>query len=696
MAMLEYRLQATGAADIGRVLASVENRFATHAKRINRTLAVGGGRIRQREQTPGQAVQSAQRTSRAIVTQEQQAQRVAAASQQRYETSSHKLKLKNIEREKREELNKIRATNRASVRERENVRRSFARGMGVGTAGGVSRLAAVGKTGAAMIGVGGSVLAASAVTEQLRLDEQIRRFSIAGRGKGEAGMDPEVVRRNINGIAMETGIAPEDVMRGVSKFQADTGSGSKALAYGRSISTFAQATGADPEEVAAAASSLFTNFKIEDLNQLNDALALLTMQGKKGSFEFRGMAGQLSRVTASFTGRGVGAEALPEVGAMMQVIKRGTGSDEVTTTAVDALFRQLISKSDEIQSGEAFGGRKVNVFKGGKATNGMRTDIGNLVADTLTASRGNVSQLQKIFGDEGMKGVGLFAGEFQRASGAAGGGDKGAEAGRAAVLGMIKEFSGVKGDMGEVQRDASDIMQAASIQFELATTELKQVLSAELLPVVRDLVPHMKELGPPLRDITQGLVSLGSAVAEHPFLGLGALMAASVASEIAKAQLATLITGSMGPAFTAASLSAMKFAGAAGLAAFGIYATYDQASAFGKENGGFDGFKGMLGIGTDGWGFEGIDEVMNRQARERAAQPGMTPAMFEGTAAVPTSTAAPATPSSKTGGGGGVRVEGGAELQGAAAALKQAAEALKASGGGGTVNRGNAPSPVKG
>src|SRR6185503_15773354 len=63
----------------------------------------------------------------------------------------------------------------------------------------------------------------------------------------------------------------------------------------------------------------------------------------------------------------------------------------------------------------------------------------------------------------------------------------------------------------------------------------------------------------------------------------------------------------------------------AGLAAAAIGAialAYDQASKFGNENGGWEGFKGFLGAGADPtkFGFEGIDAAMNEQARKEAAQ----------------------------------------------------------------------------
>lgn len=62
-----------------------------------------------------------------------------------------------------------------------------------------------------------------------------------------------------------------------------------------------------------------------------------------------------------------------------------------------------------------------------------------------------------------------------------------------------------------------------------------------------------------------------------------------------------------------------KQAGLAAVAIGAIALAYDQASKLANESGGWEGIRGMFGIGTNDWGFEGMDEVMNRQAKQRRA-----------------------------------------------------------------------------
>jgi hypothetical protein len=571
LAILEYNLRAVGEADIARSLAVVERRFVAHAAKINRTLAIGGGSIRSRAATASAAVSETEKTARATKAKFDDAQRKIFESTKRYETSAHRLRLRHVETEQREKLNKLRAFNRAAVREQEAARGSFKRAMGGGAMSGVGALGSVGKAGLATLGVGGSVLAASAVHETFKLDEQIRRFVVAGRDSGSVGQDPEAIRRKVTATGLARGIDPAAVMAGVAQFQTVTGRGDVGMQMADTFATFGQATGGDPAEIADAAASLFQNLKIQDIDALTEALAKLTFQGKKGSFEFKDLAAQLPRVTAGLAGRGIGggAEGVSKMGAALQIVQRGTGDAAVTSTAIDAVFRQMVAKAKEIQSGAAFGGKKTNIFEGGKATNAMRGDIDVLIADVLKASGGDAIKLQKIFGDEGMKGMNPFISEFR----GAGGGD----AGHAAVLKMFAEFADVTGNYKEIQRDAADVQKATSIQFQIAMMELKQVMVDELVPAAKEFAPRVRDLGPPLRVLASNALQAAKAFGENPAAGIGAILAGGIAMELGKAQLAQLVTTGIVSPLGVAGLAITAFAGSALAAKAYIDGKYAEA-----------------------------------------------------------------------------------------------------------------------
>ncbi len=81
----------------------------------------------------------------------------------------------------------------------------------------------------------------------------------------------------------------------------------------------------------------------------------------------------------------------------------------------------------------------------------------------------------------------------------------------------------------------------------------------------------------------------------------------------------------MTAATTAAGNSFTAMAGRAGLAGIALgslFLAWDQLDKFQKENGGWEGVSGFLGLDGGRGGFDGVDDVMNRQAREEAIRDG--------------------------------------------------------------------------
>lgn len=574
MALLEYEFRVLGKNVVDQALASIERRIAQHNAFVRRQL--GGQQAVARTATsvsPAAAMRAMQSEERRAAQQQQReaarlhaermrqtkvearekerAQKAAAAAAAREEKqlardlerqreywakARHASTLRRIKDEERAQKRAEREQLRV-LRERETFIRSTLGGAGqrvLGTA------ASVGRTGAAMVGISGSFLAAASISQALKLDEAARRFAIAAREPGKAELDPEVVRRRAVQVGIARGIAPEAVMAGMAGFQAATGEAEFAMQAADLFATFAQATDSAFEDIAASGAALFENFKVKDVQALGDALAKLAEQARRGgTFEMKNLAKRLPQITAGFAARGMGIEALPEIGAVAQIAMKsfGTGEEAAarTSTALDALFRQLIAKADDIESGAAFGGRRAQVFRTmGDATSGIRTDIGTLIADVVAASRGNLTELQKVFGDEGGRGIAQFVGTFQQASAAAGGGERGIEAGRRAVLERIQQFSQLPANMAEVERAATDAMKATSVQLEILNAKLKDAISSEFFPALERVAPHLERLVPAVATLAEKMVKTADWFARNPFSGIGAVLAGLLTIEIAK------------------------------------------------------------------------------------------------------------------------------------------------------------------
>jgi len=553
MALLQYDVAIVGERNIERALASIERRFALHNARVSRAFggargggggAGGGGgvknELRSAEREQRRQMEYWRRASVGSQRLRDQMEDRAAQKRERQIAREHQIKIRGAERLGRiEEGARINAR-REFAAQQIAARREFVRG----TVGGSIRntlgsVATVGKAGAAMLGIGGAGLAASAVTGAARLDEQVRRLIIGGRGAGETSKyQPDQLRKQFERTGIETGTAPEALAGAAQTFVAKTGDIDTAVKNMRVFATVAQATGASVEDVASAAADLSTKMDIKSVDDMSQALATLVFQGKHGAFELRDMAQYLPEITAAASTAGVrGTGGMQQLGGMLQIARNATGSGAEGATAIEAMFRQLGAKSKDIQSGKAFGGRKVNVFEKGDPTKPMRNFV-DVISEIVEASRGNIVQLQDVFDIRGIKAVNPLIAAYRNANAGAGGGKAGRAAGRSAVAKIFDENTNVTGTYADVQKDASDAMQSFSVQLEVVTSEMKEVMADELFPVVRDLVPEMKEFVPVVGRATRMLIDFASVAAEHPFATIGTYMAAQVAAEIGKAQLA--------------------------------------------------------------------------------------------------------------------------------------------------------------
>ncbi len=644
MTTLNYSLAVVGRATVERELASLERRFAQHSRTLSRTVLPGGNTV-SRSNT-GSVDRSAQKAIReqqrsidqqlrskaALHRQRLREEREFAATQSRSNAAQQRA----IDRQFRSQqaLARQRAAEQREHQRFTNARAEFVRSsIGNGTNRIARTLSGAGTAGAAMLGIGGSALAVSAVNQAMRLDETSRRLSIAGRAPGTRGVDPSVLAREFTQTGIATGFAPEDVANATAAYVAKTGDLDTARKNQRTLATVAQAAGANPLDVFQAAADLSTKLGIKSADEMTAAFAILSQQGKRGAFELKAMASEFPEVLGSAATAGVrGVSGARDVGAMMQIARDTSGSDSEASTAVNAMFRQLAAKSKDIQSGAAFGGNKVSVFEDNDPTKPMRSFV-DVLADTISASRGNIVQLQDVFDIRGKKAIDPLITAYQGASAGVlkSGGTKQAahEAGRAAIQAKFGQYRDVQADFGEVQRDAFDAMKSTTVQLQIGFDQLKDAIGTQLMPEVARLVPQISQLVPAVTDVTKAFVRVASFLANEPFTGLGLAVTAAIVAEIAKAGMARVLTAAVTAAVAGgglpgigttvpgvAGLATGKGMLATGAAAVGVGLAIDQAASFANENGGWEGFKNFIGVGEEkGFGFDAVNAGLDREAR---------------------------------------------------------------------------------
>lgn len=560
-------MRVTGRAVVERELAKLESRFAQHnaklAKEVQRTASstraagsrggadpmFGPGRKEQMAAIKQRETAERQATAR-LARDKLRAERESTKAAQSLDRQRHRELIKHHNAEEREIRRKasVHAAEMGRMRE-EN--RKFTRSTIGNSAGRVmGGVAGVGRAGAAMVGLGGAALAATSISQAVQLDEMTRRLSIAGRGKGEAGLSPDQLRRQFTQTGIATGFAPEKIAAGAAAFTAKTGDLGTALKNQRVFSTVAQGAGAQVEEVFAAAADLSTKMDVSSVKDMSQAFAILSMQGKKGSFELKAMAGEFPEILASAASAGVrGISGVRDVGAVMQVARQASGSDSEASTAVQTMFRQLSARATDLQSGKALGGKKVQVFEGGDATKPMRNFV-DVVGEVITQSGGNLTQMQDVFDVRGIKAINPMLTTFRNAKNEAlqgGASKKDADiAGKSAMGAMFGDFRNVSADFAEVERDASDAMKSTSVQLEVLNTKLKEAIASSLFPALQRLVPEIERLVPQIGRAASAFVSLMTAFAQNPISGVGAIITASVMADMAQAGIGNAVRVALG------------------------------------------------------------------------------------------------------------------------------------------------------
>lgn len=194
----------------------------------------------------------------------------------------------------------------------------------------------------------------------------------------------------------ETGISADQILGAAQNYVALTGDMDGAAASARQWARVAQATNSSVGDISATAAALKQNLAIKP-GEMEEAFSALTVQGKEGAIELKDLAAQLSTIApqwAQFRG-GTGVGGLRELGAALQVVKRGFGGDAAeTVTGLQSLLTAVVKNSGRLK------GAGVRVFDVDPKTH-MKTmrnvlDIVRDIGNSKLAK--DPTKLEKAFG----------------------------------------------------------------------------------------------------------------------------------------------------------------------------------------------------------------------------------------------------------------------------------------------------------
>jgi hypothetical protein len=662
MALLQYEIGIIGAQSVARGLAGIEARFVQHARKLN-ALTVGTSRA-SRAASPTAAAAAARRESQQSDREQQRqltywrnAHVQSQRARMREEDKRHRAAMRNSEKEAR-----------AAQVAQERFRRATFGGLSKSVRSGVG---AVGQAGSTLMGLAGGFAAAGAIQDQMDVR---RRASVLANQAGTPALKSELARESEN----VRGFTGSETLGAMSAFMGKTGDLDAARAAIKDIGDLALATDTDFAMLGETAGNAFNVIAdaVKDpkkrIEALKKVLAGWAGQGNLGAVELTDLAqfgGRLGGATRKFAGDP--ADLLLSMGAMSQAaVRAGGASDAAEATTGVARFAADITKRPAQKALASLG---VNVFADKGKT--KLKDPAEIVATILEKTKGSLPMSEDIVNAESGKVLSGFSTIYTEAEA------KKKGSGRAAVLGEFQRYKDAGLTTGAITSQAGSRMEDPDLKFKEAMKQFNTAVGSELLPVLTKLVPEFTKLMPEVTQATRALASFASWFAENPLSGVGAVVLASVTKDLAAAGIGKAVSSvlssmllqtrlaSAGAVVPTGAAGLAGKVGAAGAAVGGVALAVDQAQSFAAENGGWRGVKGFFGVGTNGWGFEGVNDAMNQQAREERA-------------------AAPAVIDTKP-------LDAAADRQiRAAEAMERAAKALPAATG--TLNRGNSPSPVKG
>lgn len=349
-------------------------------------------------------------------------------------------------------------------------------------------------------GVGGAL----AVRSVTKLETRLTRLGIqANRTKGEI----EDLRMEIvdTARAADIRVDPSQILDAFEKIIEKTGDFELARTNIRNIGLAIQATGAEGADIGAMIADLSEKFDIKKPEDLFATMDLLTNQGKAGAFTLQNFATQGERVTAAYSVAGrTTKEAAREMGAMLQMIRKGTGSSEMAATAFEALMRTL----NDAQK------RKLLTKNGIKITDPddpkrMRA-ITDIVKDLVKATGGDAVKLSTIFDAEAMRALNIVAAEYSKTGGFA----------------SLDNFSKQASDGATLLKDAMDAADTAAAKWQTVISTLNNATFDTLNAPISGAADMIGKTDPSTMDKlvkgglygAAGLGALAFGVKGHKFL----------------------------------------------------------------------------------------------------------------------------------------------------------------------------------
>lgn len=551
-------------------------------------------------------------------------ERANSAQVKSYEKTSGAI-MKMMRENARREAEVVEQSARARQRFAENTGRRFANGIGRG-------LGAAAGLGTAAIGIMGGFGIADSVRDRANVHGLAAGVALQGSKTGGQQFNTQDVLGASTSEAIRSGRSTEETIKALGKFTDLTGNLAQGKEMLKTISDYADASGASLVDMAGAAGELFNSGTIKNAKELAAALGTYVEMGKSGAVELKDFGKGFAKITAT-AGRFGGGSKLDNAytfGAIAEIAKQhgGAFSPTVALTSVNSFGNDVFNHFKGIQ--DRFGIKL-------RDKNGDMRSAQNIITDIAVGSKGRPESLKGLFGAQGVRALNGSIETYNNAIKGATGSPLEKEAiGRAAVEKEFTDLTKNRLTAEKAAEDASKRRAEADRKFASAMENLKATVGEALLPEIIKLIPELAKLTPMIADAAKAFAKLIGWFAQNPFTGMSALIGAFLIKELGMAFAlagvergvtagvigtgnALAATGVLGKASIIARTAGA--AGAAGAGAYGGAKTVDQV--FNDRSQGFtdiqSDIEGVGNVAKKIYGGRGTSEDM-KAAREKLAQ----------------------------------------------------------------------------
>lgn len=347
--------------------------------------------------------------------------------------------------------------------------------------------------GSRYVALGAAVAGGAAVRGYAQLDRRISRIAIAAEISRDKAKE---LKDEINAVSNTKGIRidPNEATSAIEEILTKTGDLEYAIANLPNIAAVIQATGAGGLEVGG----IFTEFKklnIQTREAAMMAIDTLNLQGKSGAFTLGNMAKEGPKIFAAYAATGrQGTQAVTELGAALQIIRQGVGSDAEAVTAFESIIRD-ITRPETVKKLKQLGGIQVfdpEQLKQGKEV--MRS-LPVLIEEIVTKSKGLSSNLAALnLTDEAKRALKPVIAEFVQT------GD----------VKAFDEFLNLSGDGTTTLNDAAVAASDFAASLQLVSNSWSQFANQQLAGPVAELADAINSLEP---DAVQNWLETGKTIA---------------------------------------------------------------------------------------------------------------------------------------------------------------------------------------